>query len=86
MMVLRYIAVLSLVIVAFNSSVRATDTTGVLRTEQDQDVEKAEYLRQLSQDYEKHGDYRRADSVYTLYTDFQKNFYDEAAMKELTNM
>ncbi|MBO4243825.1 MAG: serine/threonine-protein phosphatase [Bacteroidales bacterium] len=86
MMVLRYIAVLSLVMVAFCSSVRAADTTGVSRSEQSQTVKKAEYLRKLSENYEKQGDYRRADSVFSLYADFQKNFFDEAAMKDLTNM
>ena len=86
MMILRYIAVLSFVMVAFCSSVRAADTTGVSRSEQAQAVEKAEYYRQLSEEYEKKGDFRRADSMYSVYTDFQKNFYDEAAMKDLTNM
>ncbi|MBP5369962.1 MAG: SpoIIE family protein phosphatase [Bacteroidales bacterium] len=86
MMVLRYIAVFSLVIVAFCSSVRAADTTIVSRTDQSQVIQQAEYYRQLSEDYEKKGDYRRADSVFSLYADVQKNFYDEAALKDLTNM
>ena len=86
MMVLRYIAVFSLVIVAFCSSVRAADTTIVSRTDQSQVIQQAEYYLQLSDDYEKKGDYRRADSVFSLYADVQKNFYDEAALKDLTNM
>ncbi|MBQ1883831.1 MAG: hypothetical protein II165_02320, partial [Bacteroidales bacterium] len=73
-------------LVGLSINVFASDTTGVLSVEQNIAIENADYYRQLSDEYEKQGDYRHADSVYNLYIDIQRNLFDEAAMNNLTAM
>lgn len=86
MTVIRYISAVMAFLVGLSINVFASDTTGVLSVEQNIAIENADYYRQLSDEYEKQGDYRHADSVYNLYIDIQRNLFDEAAMNNLTAM
>ena len=64
MKVLRYISLIVLITVALSNIAWATDTTSVLGSEPNK---KAETYLQLATEYEKQGDYRRADSAFSVY-------------------
>ena len=83
MKMLRYISLIVLITVVLNNIAWATDTTGVLSSEPNQ---KAETYRQLAIEYEKQGDYRRADSAFSAYYSIQQDALDETAMSNLTAM